>query len=219
MKKYILGLYLSCFVFSAQSTLITIDNCTGAISCDITNTPPILVEQNPNNGILLAWDEVQNYTLTQDLVVDRVFDSTASFVEALPNGDFLIKAGTIIASHYLQWDPSPASSNRVEATIRLDSQVFAFITADQNLFDSDFLGLASVDYNDFGLRGLEGGDTTTFNGPDVDISWFASSPGDWTRLITAYSPAASVPEPNTFILLSLAVFLLASTRQKLYKKS
>ncbi len=217
MKNYLLSLCFSMLAFSAHSTLIAIDNCTGAISCDITNTPPSLVEQNPNNGILLAWDEVQNYTLMQDLVVDRVFDPAASFVEALPNGDFIIKAGTIIASHYFQWDPGAGSSSRVEATIRLDSQVFAFITADQNLFDSDFLGLPSVNYNNFGLRGLESGDTTVFNGPDVDISWFAGSPGDWTRLITAYSPTASVPEPNTLFLLSLAMFLLISSKRKLYR--
>lgn len=213
MRSYLLSLCFSCFVFNTQATLIAIDNCVGANSCDITVTPPSLVEQNPNNGILLAWDEVQNYTLMQDLVVDRVFDPAASFVEALPNGDFIIKAGTIIASHYFQWDPGAGSSSRVEATIRLDSQVFAFITADQNLFDSDFLGLPSVNYNNFGLRGLESGDTTTFNGPDVDISWFAGSPGDWTRLITAYSPTASVPEPSTLILFALAIMMLFSRKK------
>jgi len=77
MKNYLFSLCLSCFVFSAYSTLMAIDNCTGAISCDITNTLPTLVE-------------------------------------ALPNGDFL--------------------------------------------------GLPTVNYNDFGLRGLDAGDSTFFNG-------------------------------------------------------
>jgi hypothetical protein len=72
-------------------------------------------------------------------------------------------------------------------TVSLDSQIFAFITADQNLFDSDAaLGLPGLDYNDFSARGLEGNDATNFNGANVDLAWSASSPGDWTRLITAF---------------------------------
>lgn len=178
-------------VCPADATLTDIINVTGANDAIITDTPPDPVTTNPNDGILLAWDERQNVTLTSDLRVDRVFDSNAPFVE--PDGSkWIIKAGTIVSSHYLQWDPGNGSDSRVEATIQLDSQVFAFITADQKLFESDLiLGRPGLDYNDFSLRGLESGDTTEFNGPDVDVSWSASSPGDWTRLLTAFSPAAS----------------------------
>lgn len=156
-------------------------------------------------------------TLTQDLRVDRVFDATASFVTDAGGGDFLIKAGTIVSSHYLQWDPGNGSSASVETTISLDSQVFAFITADQNLFASDFLGLPGLDYNDFTLRGLEGNDTTAFNGTDVDIDWTASSPGDWTRLITAFSPTAEVPVipvPASLPLLAAGLGGLALLRRR-----
>jgi len=185
----------------ANATLTDIIGCTGANSCVITTTPPNPIQSNPNDGILLAWDEVQNLTLTAPLRVDRVFDETASFISDAGNGDFYIAAGTVISSHYLQWDPGNGSSSSVQATIKLDSQVFAFITATQNLFDSDAaLGLPGLDYNDFGLRGLEAGDTTLFNGPNTDIDWTASSPGDWTRLITAYSPGAEVPIPASFLL-------------------
>ncbi len=66
---------------------------------------------------------------------------------------------SVVSSHYLQWDPGSGSASSVQATIELNSQVFAFITADQNLFDSDAaLGLPGLDYADFGLRGLETGD-------------------------------------------------------------
>ena len=102
------------------------------------------------------------------------------------------------------------SAARVDATIDFDSEIFAFITADQKLFDSDAaLGLSGLDYNDFTLRGLEGGDTTNFNGSSVDISWRASSPGDWTRLITAFSPAAAIPEPAPIALLGLGLIGLS----------
>lgn len=58
---------------SANATLMIITNCTGANDCVITTTPPNPVEPNPNDGILFAWDELQNVTLTEDLRVDRVF--------------------------------------------------------------------------------------------------------------------------------------------------
>jgi hypothetical protein len=180
----------------ASATLVGFRNVSGANSAQITTSPPNPVAENPDDGILLGWNERQNVTLTSDLKVDRVFDATAPFVEAV-SGGFVIKAGTIVSSHYLQWDSGNGSSERVDATIELDAQAFAFITADQKLFDSDaVLGLPGLDYNDFGLRGLENNDTTEFNGPNVDISWRALSPGDWTRLITAFSPAAA-PELST----------------------
>lgn len=213
MKMKYLFLMLYFLSWSINATLINIANCDGANDCLITTAPPNPVIQNPNDGLLIAWNELQNFVLTQDLRVDRVFDSSASFVEATGTGDFWIKAGTIVSSHYLQWDPgtflNQQSSSTVSAQIQLDSQVFAFITADQNLFDSDYLGLPELNYNDFGLRGLESGDTTEFDGENVNISWSASSPGDWTRLITAFSPAATeVNEPNIFLLLLIVLLFL-----------
>jgi hypothetical protein len=96
-----------------------------------------------------------------------------------------------------------------------DSTIFAFITRDQFLFDSDpVLGLPGLDYNDFSLRGLEAGDTTVFDDERVDIRWTASNPGDWTRLVTAYSPAAVIPEPATLVLLGLGVLGAARFRKR-----
>ena len=164
--------------------------CAGANSCDITTTPPNPVSKDPNDGILLVWNEVQNFVLTEDLRVDRVADPSASFI--IPDGSgYKILAGTTVSSHYVQWDPGAGSGSTVTATLDFDSDIFAFITADQKMFDSDAqLGLPGIDYNDFPLRGLESNDVTTIVGDKVDISWSAGSPGDWTRLITAFSPAA-----------------------------
>lgn len=219
MKRVLLTVCIAAtatFATSAGATITGYSVCTGANSCEITTTPPDPVTQNPNDGILLGWDEKQNITLTADLHVDRVFDTGASFVEADPNGGFIIKAGTIVSSHYFQWDPGLGSASTVGATIDFDSQIFAFITADQKLFDSDeILGLDEIDYNDFTLRGLEPGDSTAFSGPSVSINWTASSPGDWTRLITAYSPAAAIIEPAPAAILGFAILGLGLRRKRL----
>lgn len=206
-----------------EATTGGVNDCTsGAVNgCLIApdQAPiPDPVSANPNDGILLVWDEVQNFTLLEDLRVDRVADPDAPFVVAA-GSDFLIRAGTIVSSHYVQWDPGAGSESRVDTTMVFDSDIFAFITADANLFASDeFLGLPDIDYADFGLRGLESGDTTLF-GADlsrVEISWSAGSPGDWTRVITAFSPSA-VPLPPALPLMICGLSLLAlmsSRRQR-----
>ena len=97
------------------------------------------------------------------------------------------------------------------------TQIFAFITAGVKLFNSDdILGLPGVDYSDFTNRGLESGDSTSFSGQSVAIDWTATSPGDWTRLITAYSPSADVPVPAALPLLAAALgaFGLAARRRQ-----
>jgi hypothetical protein len=185
---------------TANATLVGFPVCGGsAVACAITTTPPDPVTPDPNDGILLAWDEVQNLALTQKLYVDRVFDPTAEFVDSDAGGLFL-QPGTVVSSHYVQWDPvgRPSTLVRVQATIETDSTIFAFITSDRNLFDSDsLLGLPSLNYNDFSNRGLEASnnDTTVFDGNRVSINWGATSPGDWTRMITAFSPSAEIPLP------------------------
>lgn len=193
----------------AHATFIGAPICNGALSCqgpDATYPIPNPVTQNPNNGVLLIWNERQNVTLSADLPVDRVADASASYVGGSA-GNYFIKAGTIVSSHYLQWDPGNGSASTVDARLQFDSNIFAFITADQKLFDSDLaLGLPGINYSDFAFRGLElPGDTTAYpfaGGGDysyVDVNWTATSPGDWTRLITAFSPSAA-PAPSSALL-------------------
>ncbi len=210
------------FSAAANATLIGYDSCSGANDCLIapTDAPiPNPIVANPNNGLLLGWDELQNVTLTSNLYVNRVADTGASFIGNDSNG-YYIKAGTIVSSHYFQWDPGAGSSSTVTARMNFDSEIFAFITSDANLFASDAqLGLPGFDYADFGLRGLESGDTTNFGpGGDyslVDIRWTASSPGDWTRLITAYSPGGNpVPAPAAAAMLIFAIAALGFRRKK-----
>ncbi|MBC8414430.1 hypothetical protein H8E50_12300 [bacterium] len=106
-----------------------------------------------NDNTLWIWDEQQNVTLGSDVQVDWVADESASYVTVISNG-YLIKAGTIVSSHYVQWDP--AGTGRVEGNLHFDSDIFGYITSDQALFASDaLLGKTVVSYNDFTFRGIE----------------------------------------------------------------
>jgi len=210
---FVTALFLVGMSSMASATAVSITNGSGAANYLIgySGTLPYVLTGNHNDdGVLYLWDEVQNFTLSEKLFVDRVANASASYV-GVTLGNYYIKAGTIVSSHYVQWDPLVTTS--VQATLNFDSDIFAFITADNNLFASDYLGHPSIDYGDFILRGLESGDTTTFNSGSVDISWAASSPGDWTRLITAYSPGGDpVPEPATMFLFATGVLGLVGVR-------
>lgn len=198
---------------SARATILDVQNLAGdALGFDITDTPPNPVAPNPNNNLLVVWNEKQNVLLEADLAVDRVADPNAPFVTGT-SGNYKIKAGTIVSSHYVQWDPD--GSGTVLADLIFDSDIFAFITADAKMFASDeALGLDGLDYSDFTFRGLESEDSTAINGSTVSIDWSATNPGDWTRLITAYSPAAEAPAPAALWLLATGLGGLAALRKR-----
>jgi hypothetical protein len=148
--------------------------------------------QSPN---LFGFDEDQNIHLAAPLVVDV--------------GTSPIPAGTTVASHYVFFDPGP--TQHVIGTVDFDSDVLAIITSTATLAASDFLANTGVNYLNPGARGLEPGDSVTISGPrQILFDTFASSPGDYVRVLTAFSPAAVVPEPSAAALLACGLLALAA---------
>ncbi len=144
---------------------------------------------------LYGFDEDQNILLAAPLVVDV--------------GSSPIPAGTTVASHYIFFDPGP--TQHVIGTVNFDAVVLAIITSTSNLANSDFLANTGVNYLNPGARGLEAGDSVTISGPQqILFDTVASSPGDYVRVLTAFSPTAgAVPEPVDSVLLGFGLVVLA----------
>jgi hypothetical protein len=142
--------------------------------------------QSPN---LYGFDESQNTTvLASPLVLDEF-----SGLATLP-------VGTVVASHYVFFDPT---NGHVRGRVNFDSPVLGIMTTTDHLAASDYLANTGVNYLNPGARGLEVGDSVTISGPNqILFDTFASTPGDYVRVLTAFSPAAAVPEPSALWLLA-----------------
>jgi hypothetical protein len=152
--------------------------------------------QSPN---LFGFDEDQNILLAAPLTVDV--------------GTSPIAAGTIVASHYIFFDPGP--SQHIIGTVDFDSDVLAIITGTGTLSASDFLANTGVNYLNPGLRGLEAGDSVTISGArQILFDTVASSPGDYVRVLTAFSPTVAVPEPGSIALLGIGLVAALLVRRR-----
>lgn len=137
--------------------------------------------QSPN---LFGFDESQNILLGSALNMDI---------------GAAVAAGTQVASHYIFFDP--LQTGHIIGTVDFDSDVLGIITSTGLLALSDVLANTGVNYLNPGLRGLEAGDSVTISGTrQITFDTFASSPGDYVRVITAFSPGATVPEPASIAL-------------------
>lgn len=210
MKKP--GLALASLVFTvsvpATATIISGSVTGGTVKADggtfVKLTVPLANPFGPANSVgndnfqspnLFGFDENQNILLTAPLTVDV--------------GTSPIPAGSTVASHYIFFDPGP--SEQVIGVVNFDSAVLAIITSTTPLADSDFLANTGVNYLNPTQRGLEAGDSVTISGPtQILFNTFASSPGDYVRVLTTFSPAAEVPEPGSTALLGSGLLVLTA---------
>ena len=143
-------------------------------------TPPIGMVGNDNHQSpnLFAFDETQNVVIPAGgVTTNQCFAAV---------GTCPIPEGTIVASHYVFFDPDPVRTQ--EGTVDFDSDVYAIISSTANLLASDFLITTNADYQNPGARGLEAGDFVTKTGSQqITVDWAASTPGDYVRVLTLFS--------------------------------
>jgi hypothetical protein len=147
--------------------------------------------QSPN---LFGFDESQNTAVIgSPLLLDEF------------SGANTLPVGTIVASHYIFFDPT---NGHVTGMVNFDSNVLGILTSTSHLAASDYLANTGVNYLNPGARGLEAGDSVTISGPrQILFDTFASTPGDYVRVLTEFSPSA-VPEPGAGLLVLSGVGLL-----------
>jgi hypothetical protein len=101
----------------------------------------------------------------------------------------------------------------VIGTVTFDSDVIGFMTGTTKLAASDFLPKTGVNYLNPSARGREAGDSVTISAPNqILFDTFAGSPGDYVRVLTAFSPAA-VPEPGSLGLLAVGLAVVLALRK------
>jgi hypothetical protein len=147
---------------------------------------PLSNPRGPSNSVgndnfdqpnLYAFDEDQNIRVPKDLEAEV--------------GRNPVKAGSTVASHYVFFDPGPAQE--IIGTVDFDAPVVAIMTSTGTLAASDFLAKTGVHYLSPSARGLESGDYVTISGPkQILFHTVASSPGDYVRVLTEFSPGAPV---------------------------
>src|SRR5262245_34047009 len=192
------------------SGTVTGGTALGAGGTFVRLTPPLPNPFGPANSVgndtfqspnLFAFNEDQNIMLSGPLNVDI--------------GSGTVPTGTIVASHYVFFDPGPTQT--MIGTVNFDSDILGIMTSTGNLAASDFLpntGVTNlnpphrvlqpgVNYLNPTQRGLEAGDVVSISGPrQISVNLSASTPGDYIRVLTAFSPnSATVPEPGTLGLL------------------
>lgn len=219
MKKYFFTSLIITALFSSNAfATIVSGEVTGGtalgnggvfVKLDIPFT-----ESNPNNTVgkdnfntanLYGFDEEQNINLLTDLNVDILAGTGASGV---------ITAGTTVASHYIFFDP--LKNNTQKGSVLFDAVILGIITSKANLNASDHLLNNSVTYLNPNLRGLENGDNVSIVGSyTMNVDWTASTPGDYVRVLTAYSPGVSeVPVPAALFLFAPALLGFMGLRRK-----
>jgi PEP-CTERM motif len=209
----VLGLAAAFFASSAQATITsgTITNGGGtfvklALPFFSSNPPNTVGNDTFQNVNLYGFDEGQNIVIPTALQVDDLANGLGG-----GSGPGTLAAGTVVASHYVFFDPKDPTSQK--GLVNFDSAILAVITSTNLLAASDFLIQTGVTYLNPSARGLEAGDVVSISGLNqIQVDWAASTPGDYVRVLTAFSP--SVPEPSSWAMLAGGVLVLGALRKR-----
>ncbi|MEM6944228.1 MAG: hypothetical protein AAF565_10815 [Pseudomonadota bacterium] len=184
-----MALLLAQFLAAPPTGALVVDGgVTGGAALEqggrfVALVPPFDVSLPPNtvgantveSADLHAFDEDQNILVDEALAVD---------IGQSP------EAGTVVASHYVFFDPGPSTTQH--GFVRFDAPIIGVATRRGTLRASDWLANTGVTYLNPGARGLERTDRVWIDPDDpfrLVLHWRASSPGDYVRVFTEASPA------------------------------
>jgi len=213
MKKTnlkIAAIFLIFGVFTSNSFAAVISGTVTAgsgsfveLTAPFTESTPVSTVGGDNfdNPNLYAFDESQNIVLPSAINVDNLADGLGG--ETIGGS---LPAGTVVASHYVFFDPTDFVNQ--QGTVTFDLPILAVLSSNTNLSATDsLLGNASVTYLGGSLRGLEGGDNVSITSLNtISVDWDASTPGDYVRVLTG------IPEPSTTVLLIFGLAFLGASR-------
>jgi len=212
MKKYLFLPFLLLALFASQASATIVSGSVDVGTGSFINLGPAFngtvgndTFQDPN---LYGFDEGQNILISTPLAVNILADGSGS-----ESGSGFLN-NVIVASHYIFFDPAGSTSQ--EGRVLFDSDILGVITSTANLLASDSLISNLVTYLNPGLRGLETGDHANITGlRELSVDWRASTPGDYVRVLTAFSPGASeVPVPAAAFLFAPALLGFMGLRRK-----
>lgn len=181
------------------------------IAPPLPSSPPNQVGNDTfQNTNLYAFNEDQNVPVAGSPLA----------VDYKPGGGTgTIPVGTTVSSHYVFFDPRDDSSQR--GWVDFDAPILGVISSTGNLLASDYLANTGVTYLNPAARGLEPGDSAIIDPSNPNrllVDWFASTPGDYVRVLTQRSPGAAPDTGSTVLLLGASLGLMRWLRAKVSNK-
>jgi hypothetical protein len=104
----------------------------------------------------------------------------------------------------------PNGSSAVSGTVSFAENVLQVFSTQATLQATSAFQNTEYTYNYVNAVGLESNDTVSFGGQTVNLSWNASDPGDYIRVMTA----VPVPEPATYAQLAGGLALMGAIARR-----
>jgi hypothetical protein len=218
MKNLVLGIATALvllFAASGSATIVDGSVTSGTGSWIYLADPSGISVGNDtfDDPNLRGFDEDQNILLGEDTDVFTSWNWNNATVAG--TSSTTLASGTEVASHYIAFDPD--GNQGIDGWIEFDADVLGILTDTDTLLATDSLINNSVTYLNPSLRGLEDYqdwvriDPT--NSKRIELHFFASTPGDYIRVLTAHSVLAELPEPSGLVLLAIGALLLLRRRR------
>jgi len=193
MKTFALAaLTLAGVVGSAQAAIVSVSATVEVIA----QPGDARLNALTSSSMVRAWNEAQNYTLTQSVRVDAV--GPGVYNQASDLTDAAIMAGTVVSSHYIHFDSPGSSGASIRGLVRFDQDILGVIatneSGDRKLDDSDFLGAPTMFSQNVNARGLEFGSDAfvlLVDNRTIEFNFVITSPGDYLRVVTVPTPGAA----------------------------